>query len=74
MSLGEWRAIQDDLSREIVALRERHRVRTEEYGRMPSFANAENAPARLPDADLSRAKPPSIQCSTYLYRWYISKE
>ncbi len=74
MSLGKWRAIQGDLSGEIVVLHERHLARVEEYGRMSSFANAVNPPAQLPDMDLSRAKPSSIQRATYLYQWDISKE
>ncbi len=64
MSLGEWHAMQGDLSREIVALHDRHLARAEEYSRMSSFANVVNSPAQLPDMDLSRAKPSSIQRAT----------
>ncbi len=74
MSLGAGRAIQGGLSRESAALNERHLACAEEYGRMPSFTNAEDTPAQLPDVDFSRAKPSSIQRATYLYQWDISKE
>ncbi len=70
MSLGEWRAIQGDLSGESAAFHEQHRVR----GSVWRIANTEITPAQLSDVDLSRVKPSSIQCSTHLYRWHISKD